>query len=323
MSAVSVRLAAIGSGGAAPGQRSPRVAARFAAFLPDHKARIGLVFIAPALAFLIVFVAYPVIDVVRLSFHLVDFATDQEKFVGLANFAHVLRDAKLGTVAWNTLVWTVFSLAGQFALGLTAALCINQRLPGMTLIRTVLLLPYVVPVIALALFWRWMLDGSFGIVSAALQAAGTIAPDQSPLAIPEGAMASVILANIWRGFPFVMISYWAALQAIPHEFYEAASVDGAGAWQEFRYVTLPHLVAITKVMLVLRLIWTVTFFDIIWLITRGGPGGATEHWPIWIYQETMGFFRFGSGAALAVLLAGTLMLLSAVYLLATRRSAAR
>jgi len=318
-----VRLAAIGSGGAAPGQRSPRVAARFAAFLPDHKARIGLVFIAPALAFLIVFVAYPVIDVVRLSFHLVDFATDQEKFVGLANFAHVLRDAKLGTVAWNTLVWTVFSLAGQFALGLTAALCINQRLPGMTLIRTVLLLPYVVPVIALALFWRWMLDGSFGIVSAALQAAGTIAPDQSPLAIPEGAMASVILANIWRGFPFVMISYWAALQAIPHEFYEAASVDGAGAWQEFRYVTLPHLVAITKVMLVLRLIWTVTFFDIIWLITRGGPGGATEHWPIWIYQETMGFFRFGSGAALAVLLAGTLMLLSAVYLLATRRSAAR
>jgi len=318
-----VRLAAIGSGGAAPGQRSPRVAARFAAFLPDHKARIGLVFIAPALAFLIVFVAYPVIDVVRLSFHLVDFATDQEKFVGLANFAHVLRDAKLGTVAWNTLVWTVFSLAGQFALGLTAALCINQRLPGMTLIRTVLLLPYVVPVIALALFWRWMLDGSFGIVSAALQAAGTIAPDQSPLAIPEGAMASVILANIWRGFPFVMISYWAALQAIPHELYEAASVDGAGAWQEFRYVTLPHLVAITKVMLVLRLIWTVTFFDIIWLITRGGPGGATEHWPIWIYQETMGFFRFGSGAALAVLLAGTLMLLSAVYLLATRRSAAR
>jgi multiple sugar transport system permease protein len=308
---------------AAPRLRSWDIGGGIGRVLRDYKARTGLFFIAPAFAFLMVFVAYPVIDVVRLSFHLVDFATDQEKFVGLANFVQVVRDAKLGAVAWNTLVWTVFSLLGQFALGFAAALCINQRLPGMTLVRTILLLPYVVPVIALALFWRWMLDGSFGIVSAALQSVGALAPDQSPLAIPEAAMASVILANIWRGFPFVMISYWAALQAIPPELYEAASVDGAGPWHELRYVTLPHLAAITKVMLALRLIWTVTFFDIIWLITRGGPGGATEHWPIWIYQVTMGFFRFGSGAALAVLLAGTLMLLGAVYLLATRRSAAR
>jgi multiple sugar transport system permease protein len=116
-----------------------------------------------------------------------------------------------------------------------------------------------------------------------------------------------------------MISYWAALQAIPSELYEAARVDGAGVWQEFRYVTLPHLAAITKVMIVLRLIWTVTFFDIVWLITRGGPGGATEHWPIWIYQETMGFFRFGTGAALAVTLALGLAALSALYLLFLNR----
>jgi multiple sugar transport system permease protein len=317
------RLTAIRSGGAEPWLRSWDIGGGIGRLLHNHKARTGLVFIAPALAFLIVFVAYPVVDVVRLSFQLVDFATDQERFVGLRNFVQVVHDAKLGAVAWNTFVWTVFSLLGQFALGLAAALCINQRLPGMTLIRTVLLLPYVVPVIALALFWRWMLDGSFGIVSAALQSVGALAPDQSPLAIPQGAMASVIVANVWRGFPFVMISYWAALQAIPRELYEAAGVDGAGPWHEFRYVTLPHLVAITKAMLVLRLIWTVTFFDIIWLITRGGPGGATEHWPIWIYEETMGFFRFGSGAALAVLLAGALLLLGAVYLLATQRSAAR
>jgi multiple sugar transport system permease protein len=314
---VSARLAAVEPVGAVP---EPR---RVARLIGNHKARAGLAFIAPALLFLVVFVAYPVVDVVRLSVHAVDFATDREKFVGLANFVQVLRDAKLAPVLWNTLVWTVFSLLGQFAFGLAAALCINQKLPGMTAIRTILLLPYVVPVIALALFWRWMLDGSFGIVSALLQSAGALAPDQSPLAIPEGAMASVILANIWRGFPFVMISYWAALQSIPQELYEAASVDGAGPWQTFRYVTLPHLVAITKVMLVLRLIWTVTFFDIIWLITRGGPGGATEHWPIWIYQETMGFFRFGSGAALAVFLAGILALLSLTYVITMQRGGTR
>jgi len=292
---------------------------RSVAWFGDARSRAGAGFVLPAVIFLAVFVAYPVYDVLRLSMFAVDFSSDREAFVGLGNFVRILDDPKLPTVAWNTLVWTVFSLIGQFGLGRIAALCINQSLPGMTLVRTILLLPYVVPVIALALFWRWMLDGSFGVVSVTLQSLGLLAADQSPLALPSGAVVSVILANVWRGFPFVMISYWAALKGIPQDLYEAAQVDGAGIWQEFRYVTLPHLVAITKVMLLLRLIWTVTFFDIVWLITRGGPGGATEHWPIWIYQETMGFFRFGTGAALAVTLAVVLVAVSAIYLLVLNR----
>ncbi|HYV71007.1 MAG TPA: sugar ABC transporter permease, partial [Pseudolabrys sp.] len=270
--------------------------------------------------FLVVFVAYPVLDAVRLSLLVVDFATDQTSFVGMANFAQMLRDPKLVPVATNTLVWTVASLIGQFGLGLGAALCISRDVPGMRLVRTILLLPYVVPVIAIALFWRWLLDGSYGLVSYLLQAAALLPANQSPLAIPDAAMASVILANIWRGFPFVMISYWAALQGIPQEQYEAAQVDGAGIWQEFWYVTLPNLLEITKVMLILRLIWTVTFFDIVWLITRGGPAGATEHWPIWIYQESMGFFRFGYGAALALALAILLMVVSSLYFALASRS---
>jgi multiple sugar transport system permease protein len=309
---------------AAPVAPSSRAAAaRWIVWLADRQARAGVAFVLPAVVFLGVFVAYPVCDVLRLSLFAVDFVSDRERFVGLANFDRILQDPKLSAVIWNTFLWTVFSLAGQFALGLAAALCINQNLPGMAAIRTILLLPYVVPVIALALFWRWMLDGSFGIVSAALQSASLLPPDQSPLALPGAAMASVILANIWRGFPFVMISYWAALQGIPQEQYEAARVDGAGPWQEFRFVTLPHLAAITRVMLVLRLIWTVTFFDIVWLITRGGPGGATEHWPIWIYQETMGFFRFGAGAALAVTLAAALVAISLLYLALLNREGRR
>jgi multiple sugar transport system permease protein len=292
-------------------------------WLPKPETRSALLLITPAVGFLAVFVAYPVFDVVRLCVLEIDFSTDVARYVGWANFAAVLSSPKLAPVAWNTLVWTLGSLFGQFGLGLAAALCINQNLPGMRVIRTILLLPYVVPVIALALFWRWMLDGSFGIISAALQSIGLLAADQSPLGLPGGAMASVILANVWRGFPFVMISYWAALQGIPAEQYEAARVDGASGWQAFRYVTLPHLAAITKVMVVLRLIWTVTFFDIVWLITRGGPGGATEHWPIWIYQESMGFFRFGRGAALAVLLAAILAAISAAYVALLRREAGR
>lgn len=299
------------------------VSRRFRHWFANREAMTGLAFIAPAVLFLAVFVAYPVYEVLRLSLFYVDFATDQERFVGLSNFVQILRDAKFWVVARNTLIWTVFSLIGQFGVGLVAALCINQNVPGMKIIRTILLMPYVVPVIAIALFWRWMLDGSYGIVSAVLQSGGIIDAYQSPLAIPDGAMISVILANIWRGFPFVMISYWAALQGVPGEQYEAARVDGAGTWQEFRYVTLPHLWAITKVMLVLRLIWTVTFFDIVWLMTRGGPGGSTEHWPIWIYQETMGSFRFGTGAALAVMLAIGLIVFSVLYLLILNRTSRR
>ncbi|VTU13263.1 MULTISPECIES: carbohydrate ABC transporter permease [unclassified Variovorax] len=281
-------------------------------------ARTGFLFAAPAILFLLVFVAYPIVDAIRLSFLEIDFVTGAERFVGVQNFAEIFQSPKLGTVLLNTLVWSLGSLVGQFALGLGAALVINQDLPGMRFVRSVLLIPYVVPVITVALFWRWMLDGTYGIVSYGLQSAALLAPNQSPLALPAGAMTSVVLANIWRGFSFVMISYWAALQNIPKDQYEAASVDGANWWQQFRYVTLPNLAEVTRTLIVLRVIWTVTYFDLIWLITRGGPGGSTEHWPIWIYQETMGFFRFGYGAALATTLAAGLMLLALLYLRSTR-----
>ncbi|ODT80430.1 MAG: hypothetical protein ABS76_15930 [Pelagibacterium sp. SCN 64-44] len=273
----------------------------------------GMIFVLPAALFMLVFVAYPVLDAVRLAFTDNNIFTNQTEFVGLRNFEEIGNTPKFWPILSNTIVWTVFSMIGQFGLGLLAALAINRNLPGMNILRTILLMPYVVPVIALALFWRWMLDGSFGIVSYALQSAHVLAPNQSPLASPDSAMISVVLANIWRGFPFVMISYWAALQAIPAEQYEAAQVDGASTWQQFLFITLPHLAGVTKVLFVLRLIWTVTFFDIIWLITKGGPAGSTEHWPVWIYQETMGFFRFGYGAALALTLGIGLLVFIGLY----------
>jgi multiple sugar transport system permease protein len=286
---------------------------RLQRWLGGRTSRTGLLFAAPGMLFLLAFVAYPVLDALRLSVLEIDFVSGRERFVGLDNYASVFASPKLWPVIVNTLVWSVGSLVGQFALGLAAALCINQDLPGMRFVRSVLLVPYVVPVITVALFWRWMLDGTYGILSYALQSASLLDPTQSPLAIPSGAMASVIVANVWRGFSFVMISYWAALQNVPRDQYEAARVDGANVWQEFRYVTMPNLAEVTRTLIVLRVIWTVTYFDLVWLITRGGPGGATEHWPIWIFQETMGFFRFGYGAALATTLAAGLMFAAVGY----------
>lgn len=308
--------ASIGSPGA---DRRPASRWGVARRLKSRGSRAGLLFVLPGVVFLLAFVAYPVVDAIRLSFLDVDFATNAERFVGLGNYAKVFEASKLGTVVWNTVIWSVGSLIGQFVLGLAAALCINQNLPGMKLVRSILLVPYVVPVIAVALFWRWMLDGSYGIVSYALQSAALLEPNQSPLALPGPAMTSVIIANIWRGFSFVMISYWAALQNVPKEQYEAAAVDGANLWQEFRYVTWPNLAEVTRTLVVLRVIWTVTYFDLIWLITKGGPGGSTEHWPVWIYQETMGSFRFGYGAALATTLAATLMFIAFLVSQAAKR----
>jgi multiple sugar transport system permease protein len=174
-------------------------------------------------------------------------------------------------------------------------------------------MPYVVPVIAIALVWRWMLDGDFGVVSYALQQIGLIPNDQSPLALLGGAMPSVVSASIWRGFPFAMLIYWAALQGIDQEQYDAAKVDGANTLQEFWYITLPNLRNATIVLLVLRGIWTITYFDLIWLITRGGPAGATETWPIWIYQQAMGLFRFGYASAIGVFMGVLLLIIVVIY----------
>lgn len=285
---------------------------------PSSRTLAGIAFALPAIVLLLALVAYPVLDAIRLSFHETDFFLGVDRFVGFHNFAAMVESRKFGEVLLTTAIWSMGSLAGQFALGLIAALAINQNVPGVGVVRSILLLPYVVPVIALALFWRWMLDGSYGILSHSLQVMGLLANDQSPLALPDGAMASVILANIWRGFPFVMIVYWAALQNIPQDQYDAAKVDGANALQEFWYVTLPNLKNATITLIILRVIWTVTYFDVVWLITRGGPAGATEHWPIWIYQEAMGFNRFGLAAALATAMGVVLMIAAVVYIRKTR-----
>lgn len=274
---------------------------------------LGVILALPAVVLLIGLVAYPVFVAVRTSLYEVFFFLDSEQFVGLQNYIAIFRDPSLGRIATNTLFWTVGSLVGQFGLGLIAALAINQQVRGIQFFRNILIMPYVVPVIAIALVWRWMLDGEFGVVSYFLQQIGLIPVDQSPLALLGGAMPSVISASIWRGFPFAMLIYWAALQGIDQEQYDAAKVDGANTLQEFWYITLPNLRNATIVLLVLRGIWTITYFDLIWLITRGGPAGATETWPIWIYQQAMGLFRFGYASAIGIFMGVLLLILVVIY----------
>jgi multiple sugar transport system permease protein len=277
----------------------------------------GWFFALPVALALLLVLAVPVLNAVRLSFSSVTGLGQPDQFVGLDNFRAALGDRSLWRVFTNTVVWTIGSVAGQLALGLLAALAINRKVRGIQFFRSIMLMPYVVPAVALALLVRWLLDSRYGLVSFGLQEIGLLAPDTSPLGLTSTAMLAVVIANVWRGFPFAMLIYWAALQSIDQSQYEAAKVDGAGWWHEFRYVTLPNLRSATIALFVLRGIWSVTYFDLVYLTTGGGPTGATETWPVWIYNTALGSFNFGLASAIATLMAAVLTVVIVIYVKAT------
>ena len=283
----------------------------------QSQAFAGWIFALPLALALLLLVAVPVINALRISLYSNDF-TGAESFVGLDNYVSVVGDRAFLPVLWNTTFWTISSVAGQLSLGLAAALAINQKLRGIHFFRSILLMPYVVPAVALALLVRRLLDSPYALLSNLLQGAGLLPLDTTPLSLEATAMPTVIIANIWRGFPFAMIIYWAALQGIDQEQYEAARVDGANRWHEFRFVTLPNVRNATIALLVLRGIWSVTYFDLIWLTTGGGPLGATETLPVWIYREAIGRFRFGYASAIATLMALVLVAMIVIYIKVSR-----
>jgi multiple sugar transport system permease protein len=250
--------------------------------------RLGVLFLLPTLAFLVVLVAYPVAYNVYLSFQDYNYLLGVSRFVGLQHYVQLLHDPVFWRSLGNNLVWTLGGVGGQLLLGFAAALLLDGPGRGMALARTLLLIPYVVPAIATAITWRWMFNDFYGILSFLLAVVGLLPAETSPFASVELAMPAAICVGIWRGFPFAMIVYWATLQGIPTEEYEAARVDGAGALQEFWSITLPHLKHITLVLVVLRTLWMFNYFDLLYLLTKGGPAGATQHLPILVYITSFG-----------------------------------
>lgn len=273
---------------------------------------IGMAFAVPAILFLLVFVVYPVFYNVYLSFTDAMLTKKTYTFTGLANYIKMFKNVMFGKYFLNTIVWTVFSVIGQMLLGLGIALIISREIKGGTALRSFLLIPYVVPAVTLALVTRWILNSDYGIISTWLQQAGWIAHRQSLLAMPNAAMWVLIIVNVWRSYPFPMLIYWAALKSIPGELYEAAVMDGATKFQCFLKITLPQLKNTTIVLLVLRVIWTATYFDLIWMITGGGPASSTMTLPIMIYQASFGTFQTGYASAISMVL-GVLMFICIIF----------
>jgi multiple sugar transport system permease protein len=277
----------------------------------------GMLFVLPAALVFLVILAYPIFENIRSTFFDTNLLTGITSFVGLDNVVQVFSDEKLGHSIANTVIWTVGSLAGQILLGLIAALLIDSPWRGMRYIRQLLLIPYVVPVIASALLWTWMLDGNYGILSSPLHMLGL--PDgSSPLGVEATSLATVIVINIWRGFPFAMLVFWATLQTIDQSQYEAASLDGAGRWRTFTSITLPNLVPAIAALIALRGVWTLMYFELIWLTTRGGPIGSSETLATYLYKVIMGEFRLGYGAAIATV-SGLFLVGVAIIVLLVRR----
>jgi multiple sugar transport system permease protein len=304
-------------------RRGERPWISFLAYSPGQwrEIRLGIAFALPAILVFLGLVIYPVVESIGLSFWATDLFARTQRFAGFGNYVAALSDGNLGAAALRDVVWTAGSVIGQMALGLAAALLVNRKTIGVAFVRQILLMPYVVPIITVVLVWRWMLESQFGVLSHWLQEVHVLPLGQSPLAIPTTAMGTVVMINIWRGFPFAMLIYWAALQSIDPQQYEAASVEGAGAWQSFRSVTLPNLREATMTLLVLRGIWTLTYFDLVWLTTQGGPAKATEIIPTFIYQVALGEFRFGYAAAIATLTGIVVLFFVSAYYVSHRRSA--
>jgi len=265
-------------------------------------------FLLPLLVLVVGLIAYPFGRAIWLSL------TDKlvgypERFVGLRNYEYLLRDDTFHEVVRNTLVFTAGSLALKTLTGLAMALVLNAVGRGRNFFRGLLLLPWITSTVIIALTWRWMFDAfpGRGFFNSVLIDAGVLRRPIAFMADPAGAMLAVIVANWWRGFPFFGVCYLAGMQAIPRQLYDAASVDGAGAWKRFRYVTLPGLRHVMIVTLVLSFILTINDFNIIYVMTRGGPGTATQVFATYSYEVAFNQLRWGRGVTVSIFLVPVLV----------------
>ena len=267
--------------------------------LQNSRNALGLLFMLPAAVLLLLFLTYPLGLGVWLGF------TDAKigragGWVGLENYEFLLGDSVTQLVLFNTLFYTFVASVLKFVLGLWLAILLNEKLPFKTFFRTIILLPYIVPTALSAIAFWWIYDAQFSVVSWVLVKAGLIDRYIDFLGDPWNARLSVITANVWRGVPFVAITLLAGLQTISPSLYEAAAIDGASGWQRFRFITLPLLTPIIAVVMTFSVLFTFTDFQLIYVLTRGGPLNATHLMATLSFQRAISGGALGEGAAIAI-----------------------
>jgi multiple sugar transport system permease protein len=277
----------------------------------------ALALLAPALLYIIGIVAYPLVDTINLSFTNAALKKTYE-FVGWANYEKIFNE-RFAEVIIRTFIWTFFSVALKMVIGTFGATMLNAAVPGRSLFRLLTMPPWIVPMAIGIFMWGWMYNGQFGMISGMLQRFGLVDGPVAFLAYGSTAFWATIVTDVWIGVPLVTIYFLAAIQSIPKDLYEAAWTDGAGRWYRFRRITLPLMVPAIITMSMLSLIATFNSFDIIWILTQGGPSGETTTMIIDTYQTAIGSKKYGEGAARAVLICIFLSLFCFAYFRVTRR----
>ncbi len=275
---------------------------------------LGILFVAPLMLWLAGAILYPLLSAIRLSFLDVGIIGTGGEFVGLENYQDVLASDRFWSALGRSLVWVLANAVLQTVAAFLTALILRQRFRGQGLARVWVILSWIVPTVVVVIIWRWMLGTSGGIVNYALVALGIVEQPVGFFSSGSSAFASVTFINSWRWFPLMAVILLAAMQGIPEELYEAAAVDGASAWQRFRHITLPGLQPVLFVLGLVGTLWSVNVFDIIWLLTRGGPSSATTTLPVFIYDTAFNRYRLSRSAAASVVMGLLLLAFAALFI---------
>lgn len=279
---------------------------------------LAFVLLLPTMVLLALFMAYPFVKGVELALTNSTVGVPG-KFVGMQNFAQLLNDSIFRTAVWNTIVYTAVTTVFKLALGLWLALLLNRNFKGKALTRAFVLLPFIIPTVLSTFAWKWMFDPTFSVINWTLFRLGLISSRINWLGDPTLALISVIIVNIWRGVPFYAISLLAGLQTINPELQDAAAIDGARPWQRFWHVTWPLLLPVTLVVVLFSVIQTFADFQLVYVLTGGGPANATQLFATYAYQIGIGTGLLSQGAAISLAMFPVLLIIVIVQLLYIRR----
>jgi len=277
--------------------------------------QLGILLCLPAFVMILGVVGYPLAYSIYITFHKMNFARAGlgPEFIGLENYARVFERADFWKAFLRSSLFVLYDVFIGMPAGLAIAILLNRRFKFRGVARAMILLPYVLSGTVLGLIWKWIFNPNHGALNALLTQLGLISEYVAWLAEPTRALQMVIMVNLWQGTPWAIIMYLAGLQTIPVELYDAAKVDGASAWQTLFKVTLPLLAPITLAMLVLKTVWTFQVFDIVWVLTRGGPASATQVVSYYIYYLSFFQLKFGYAAAMSYVLLGIVLVLVVIY----------
>jgi len=282
-----------------------------------------VLFLAPAVVYIVLFFGYPAVKNMTMSvqdYTTRAFITGEAPWIGLDNYADVVSSSIFSKAVLNTVLFTAGSIVGQFVIGMLLALFFRRRFPLNAVMRSLLLLPWLVPLIVSGTVWRWILDQDGGVLNQTLRGLGLVEANPGWLTSPSLALVAVVVVNIWIGIPFNTTILYGGLQEIPKEVHEAAALDGAGRWREFWAITWPLLRPVVTVALVLGVVYTLKVIDIILALTDGGPANASQTIATQSYQLSFQQFQFGQGAALSNLLIVVSLVFAGIYLWLNRRA---